>query len=200
MIRTTKYGVAGQSIFVGSNGNAVYLSSTDSRLTTAATLPPVVGGTGSNSSVVPDGIPHILGGVWSYGNITAADFGAPYVAGYVLSTNSTGVLGWMQPPDPMSETVTIVNTSPYTVVAGDMTLAVDTSAMAITINLPLITGPRRLTIIDSTGNASGNNITIHPYVGNTVLRDTMDVIIATPNMGATFQAISLTDWLVVSKN
>lgn len=198
MIRTTKYGISGPSIYLGSGGNAIY--SSNGRVMTAPSLPTSIGGTGTDSSTVPDGIPHVTGGVWTYGNVTATDFGAPFVAGYVLSTNASGVLGWIQGADPMSETVTIVNTSPYTVTPSDMTLAVDTSTIPIVIDLPLITGPRRITIIDSTGNASENNITITPYAGNTILRDSGTVIIATSNMGATFQAITMTDWLVVSKN
>lgn len=200
MLRTTKYGISGQSIYIGGNGNAVYLDVSDNRLTTAEALPPDVGGTGTNSSIVSDGIPHVSGGVWTYGNITANDFGAPYMAGNVLSTNAAGILGWIIPPDPTTETVTIVNISPYTVLPSDMTLAVDTSLIPIIIDLPQITGPRRLTIIDSSGNTNENNITIRPYAGNTILRDSGNVIIATPNMGATFQAISMTDWSVISKN
>lgn len=54
--------------------------------------------------------------------------------------------------------------SPYTVLATDNFLAVDTSGGAITINLPVATSRAGvpLTIKDVTGNALANNVTINP--------------------------------------
>lgn len=71
----------------------------------------------------------------------------------------------------MTMTVTLVNTSPYVVLATDQYLSVDCSGGAITIQLPNVPATGRVfTVKDSTGSANTNNITV-TTVGGVVLID-----------------------------
>jgi len=90
---------------------------------------------------------------------------------------------------------TVVAVTPYPVVGDDNILAVDTSALAITINLPSAAANpgRRLIIKDETGDAATRNITIMPDAGDTfdgAASDTIGV-----NRGSrTFYSDGGTDW------
>lgn len=97
--------------------------------------------------------------------------------------------------------VPIISTSPYNIAPADIVIAVDTTSVAVTVNLPAINDVhRRLTILDHTGSAMDHNITIHPSVGCTILGSSADVIIATPYKSVTLVSVSATDWVIVSKN
>lgn len=199
MSRTTKFGIEAKSVYPGPPNSAVYVDGTTGRLESAPALPTGVGGTGADTTTVGEGVARVTNGVWSFGTLVAADLADPYVAGYVLSVDTVGVLSWVANSGG-SSTVTVVDTSPYTVLPTDMTLSIDARNIPVTIDLPLISSVRTLTVIDTYGSAMDNNITIRPFAGNTILGSAGDVIIATPNMAATFQSISTVNWVVVAKN
>jgi len=68
--------------------------------------------------------------------------------------------------------------SPYNATVKDSILCIDTIAGAISINLPQILKIKQktYTILDLTGNASINNITINAFLGNTINNDTSKIL------------------------
>jgi len=83
-------------------------------------------------------------------------------AGSTITINAAGA---------SSPVYTNVNASPYTVLAGDNFLSVDTSGIPITIRLPNApVGIQSWIIKDRSGNAAANNITV-TTVGGVVLID-----------------------------
>ena len=67
----------------------------------------------------------------------------------------------------------ITNTdSPYTATVKDSVIYVDTITGVIVINLPQISSIKQkpYTIIDLTGNAAINNITINAFLGNVYIQ------------------------------
>lgn len=67
--------------------------------------------------------------------------------------------------DSIALNVTTVTSSPYTVLSTNCFILVDTSTIAITINLPIINALNKgkiYYIIDATGDAGTNTITITP--------------------------------------
>lgn len=94
----------------------------------------------------------------------------PAGATEMVIINAAGELGSQAIPG-SALTYTAVNTSPYTVLAGDQFIGVDCSGGAITIRLPNApTTGRYITIKDSTGSASANTITV-TTVGGVVTID-----------------------------
>ncbi len=94
----------------------------------------------------------------------------PAGATEMVIINAAGELGSQAIPG-SALTYTPVNTSPYTVLAGDQFIGVDCSGGAITIRLPNApTTGRYITIKDSTGSASANTITV-TTVGGVVTID-----------------------------
>lgn len=94
----------------------------------------------------------------------------PAGATEMVIINASGELGSQAIPG-SALSYTAVNTSPYVVLVGDQFLGVDCSGGAITIQLPNApTTGRYITIKDSTGSASTNNITV-TTVGGVVTID-----------------------------
>jgi hypothetical protein len=199
MSRTQRFGIGSGSIYAGPANNAVYIDSATGRMTYGPSLPTALGGTGADTATVPDGLAQVKNGVWTFGTIDPVNIATPYADNDVLTISTAGVLSWT-PKGNVTRTVTVVDTSPYDVLATDTTLAIDTRVIPITINLPLITATRVLSIVDSYGTASENNIALRPAAGNTILRNPDDTIIATSNMVVIIQSISSTDWAVLSKD
>lgn len=102
-------------------------------------------------------------GLWS-----ASPAGA---IGTILTSNGPGILPSYKAPSTTLVSYTNVSTSPYVVLSTDQYLSVDTSALAITIQLPNSpTQYRTFTIKDRTGAAFTRNITV-TTVGGVVLID-----------------------------
>lgn len=73
--------------------------------------------------------------------------------------------------------ITVVNASSYTIVAHDRVILVDhTGTAPVTVNLPSASIKRRITVTDSGGNSSVNNITISRNGGDTILGATTFVL------------------------
>jgi hypothetical protein len=103
--------------------------------------------------------------------------------GKVLTSNGTGVAPSFQS---LSTNYTNVNfaASPYTVLATDQYISVDTSGGAITLRFPNApTSNREWVVKDRTGNAGINNITI-TTVGGAVLFDGSTSYVINANYGS----------------
>ena len=98
-------------------------------------------------------------------------------ADQVLTSNGTDV-SWQ---DSVGGAAWALKTGAYTAVAGDGVM-VDTSSSAITITLPISSGPPSLgdfvRVLDATGNAATNNITVARN-GNSIQGAAADLTIAT---------------------
>ena len=103
----------------------------------------------------------------------------PYFIGETLESDSTyGVIPRMNDAQSLEKlTTTAVSSSPYTVLASDVILLVDTTG-AITVDLPAAASntKRELYIKDSTGGAAGNNITLDGNASETIDNVTTHVI------------------------
>lgn len=118
-------------------------------------LGPVYTLTGNTGGAVPP----------TAGNINVVGAGGITVTGVAGTSTLTITQGAFAPA------YTNVTTTPYVVTATDDYLSVDTSALAITIQLPNApTALREFVIKDRTGNAAANNITV-TTVGGAVLID-----------------------------
>ena len=97
----------------------------------------------------------------------------------VLRVNTAGTD--LEYADAVGGAAWALKTGAYTAVAGDGVM-VDTSSSAITITLPISSGPPALgdfvRILDATGNAATNNITVARN-GNKIQGATADLTIAT---------------------
>ena len=69
-----------------------------------------------------------------------------------------------------------VSTTPYNVTSNDYFIAVSTSSLAITINLPSASIKKEIYIADASGNAPINNITIVPNFGDSILISGLPII------------------------
>lgn len=196
MSRTQFFGINKNSINVVSPNTVIYSDGTN-RVANSNYLSPALGGTGINSSTSV-GVTKVNAGTWSVDYIDAPDFGVPYTAGFVLSVLVDGSLQWI--PNTAGETVTQVNTSPYTVLSSDLNLAVHTDLGPFTINLPQISGTRRLQIIDVDGSCGINNITIVPFAGNTIMRSAETLTLVYSNISIELLSVSATNWHIVSRN
>lgn len=194
--RTQNFGIKSSSLNANTPDTVVYVGALN-RLNNAATLSATLGGTGIDSSA-STGVAKIAAGIWSVDYIKAQDFGEPFTNGYVLSAMTGGSVQWIS--NETQETVTQVTSSPYTVVAGDKNLAVQTSLGPFTINLPGITSTRRIGIIDVDGFCGSNNITIVPSIGDTIIRSVNSLTLLYPNISIDLLSVSATNWHVVSKN
>ncbi len=121
---------------------------------TASSLGAILTLTGNSGGAVPP----------TAGNINVLGSGGINVAGNpgtsTLTITTTNV-----------QTYTLVNTTPYVVLPTDQFLGVDTTALAITIQLPNApTTGRIYAIKDIIGNAPANNVTV-TTVGGIVLID-----------------------------
>ena len=87
----------------------------------------------------------------------------------VVSGGDVTITGNLSNTGAINSGWTDVSSSPYAVTAGDHTIRVDTSTIAITVNLPTLSGDdgRELIIKDS-GNAGTNNITINRNGSDTI--------------------------------
>lgn len=196
MSRTQFFGINKNSINAVLPNTVIY-SDNLNRVANSSYLSTTLGGTGINSSSTT-GVAKVNAGTWSVDYIDAPDFGVPYTAGYVLSVLGDGSLQWI--PNTAGETVTQVNTSPYTVLSSDMNLAVHTDIGPFTINLPQISGTRRLEIIDVDGSCGVNNITIVPFAGNTIMRSAETLTLVYSNISIELLSVSATNWHIVSRN
>jgi hypothetical protein len=95
-----------------------------------------------------------------------------------------------------------LKTGNYTAVAGDGVM-VDTSSTAITITLPISSGPPALgdfvRILDATGNASTNNITVARN-GNNIQGASSDLTIATNRAAIGLVYVNATQGWVLIEN
>ena len=95
-----------------------------------------------------------------------------------------------------------LKTAAYTAVAGDGVM-VDTSSSAITITLPISSGPPALgdfvRILDATGNAATNNITVARN-GNNIQGATADLTISTNRAAIGLVYVNATQGWVLIEN
>jgi len=126
----------------------------------------------SGGAVSPDGSGNIS--VLGSGIITVT--GNPGTNSLTITSSGSGNL-----------TVTVVDTTPYTVLSTDQYLAVDARFSSITINLPNTTATGRTFVVkDYLGQAAINNIII-TTPGGTVLFDGF----TSYTMATTYQAVNL---------
>lgn len=127
--------------------------------------PVVEGGSGVQSATA---FSVLCGGATSVGAFqSVASVGT---AGQVLSSQGAGALPTWVTPSYGYPTYTPVSSSPYVVAAGDQFLGVDTSSIAVTINLPNApTTSRIFTIKDAAGSSATHNITVTTVGGSVTI-------------------------------
>lgn len=113
---------------------------------------------------------------------------ATLTAGTNISiTNAAGSITIAGSGTPLVPTYTNVNSTPYTVTINDYYLSVDTSTLAITIQLPNApTTNRTFVIKDRTGAAATRNISVTTLGGSVTIDG-----VTTFTMNTNFQAINL---------
>ena len=141
----------------------------------------------AGSKITPNfGSQALTAGVSSLGNTTTGTL----TAGISTSVNTlTGSI---------IVTTRTVSTTPFTVdtTSTDYILFVNTTSLAITINLPTPTNGRRLVFKDSTGNAGTNNISIAPHAGEKIEGLAATKILGT-NWGSWTFVSNGTDWFMI---
>ena len=119
-------------------------------------------------------------------------------ADQVLTSNGTDV-SWQ---DSVGGAAWALKTGAYTAVAGDGVM-VDTSSSAITITLPISSGPPSLgdfvRVLDATGNAATNNITVARN-GNNIQGAAADLTIATNRAAIGLVYVNATQGWVLIEN
>ena len=73
-------------------------------------------------------------------------------------------------PTPVTTSITVANT-PYSILTTDDYLFVDTSAGAVTLNLPnpaQFTYAKEYFLVDTKGTFSTNNVTLAPFAGEKI--------------------------------
>lgn len=105
-------------------------------------------------------------GNWNIFGNGATTSGTSTTGTNLLTTGSASTLTVSPTQAQFMTNRTVVSATPYAVLATDYYLAITTSSLAITVNLPASPGTNRLFIIkDLSGNAATNNITIVPSSG-----------------------------------
>ena len=119
-------------------------------------------------------------------------------ADQVLTSDGTDV-SWA---DSVGGAAWVIKTAAYTAVAGDGVM-VDTDSSAITITLPISSGPPALgdfvRIMDATGNAATNNITVARN-GNNIQGAAADLTIATNRAAIGLVYVNATEGWVLIEN
>jgi len=119
-------------------------------------------------------------------------------ADQVLTSNGTDVV-WA---DSVGGAAWALKTGAYTAVAGDGVM-VDTSSSAITITLPISSGPPSLgdfvRVLDATGNAATNNITVARN-GNNIQGAAADLTIGTNRAAIGLVYVNATQGWVLIEN
>jgi len=119
-------------------------------------------------------------------------------ADQVLTSNGTDV-SWQ---DSVGGAAWALKTGAYLAVAGDGVM-VDTSSSAITITLPISSGPPSLgdfvRVLDATGNAATNNITVARN-GNNIQGSAADLTIATNRAAIGLVYVNATEGWVLIEN
>ena len=119
-------------------------------------------------------------------------------ADQVLTSNGTDV-SWQ---DSVGGAAWVIKTAGYTAVAGDGVM-VDTSSSAITITLPISSGPPSLgdfvRVLDVTGDAATNNITVARN-GNNIQGAAADLTIATNRAAIGLVYVNATEGWVLIEN
>lgn len=142
---------------------------------------------GLSSSMIAPGTLQITNGltlstgegalISSSGGVVSSIIGTP---GYVLTANSGSPPSFQALPSAAPLTITPVSTASYTVLSTDQFLAVNTSALEITILLPNTTTTGRIIYVkDSSGNASANDITVTTVGGTVTIDNSTSVLIST---------------------
>ena len=118
----------------------------------------------------------------------------------VLRVNTAGTD--LEYADAVGGAAWALKTGAYTAVAGDGVM-VDTSSSAITITLPISSGPPSLgdfvRVLDATGNAATNNITVARN-GNNIQGATADLTIATNRAAIGLVYVNATQGWVLIEN
>ena len=118
----------------------------------------------------------------------------------VLRVNTAGTD--LEYADAVGGAAWALKTGAYTAVAGDGVM-VDTSSSAITITLPISSGPPSLgdfvRVLDATGNAATNNITVARN-GNNIQGAAADLTIATNRAAIGLVSVNATQGWVLSEN
>ena len=118
----------------------------------------------------------------------------------VLRVNTAGTD--LEYADAVGGAAWALKTGAYTAVAGDGVM-VDTSSSAITITLPISSGPPSLgdfvRILDATGNAAANNITVARN-GNSIQGAAADLTIATNRAAIGLVYVNATQGWVLIEN
>lgn len=131
----------------------------------------------------------VLGGTTATGPLQQATTGFA-TSGFVLtSTGNASVPTWQATTLPLL-TFTAVNhaASPYTVLAADEFLKVDSTAGAVTILLPNAPSTGRMIIIKDTTGTTGTNAMTVTTVGGSVTIDTL----TSQSINTAFQSMNVT--------
>lgn len=109
----------------------------------------------------------------------------------IAITNGMGSINIATSQAQLLTNYTLVNTTPYTVLATDYYLGVDCSGSAITVKLPNAPTANRMFVIkDITGNAGTNNITVTTVGGSVTLDGSTSFVMNTNYQSATLAFIS----------
>jgi hypothetical protein len=112
-------------------------------------------------------------------NAVLADGQANWAPGYVVAGGGGG----------QGDNKIVTNAmSPYTVLAADGYLLVDTSAGAVTINMPSAATARSISIKDTTGNFSTNNCTLVPAGADKFENLAGNLVLSAPAFGRLFRS------------
>lgn len=149
------------------------------------------GGGGSVSSVTATGPLSSSGGTTPNISISTAD---TVTSGSISSTDWNTFNNKADYTTIPSAGIVSVNSSPYNVTTSDVLLEVDTTSSR-TINLPNPNTRRRLYIIDVSGNASTNNITLHRNGSEKIMNLTSDKVLATNWSGWTIASDGTNWWM-----
>lgn len=143
----------------------------------------------------------IINSVFSSGLLVAPTYNSPPIAYrigmlYFNTTDlnlyiSTAVNTWANVTNPK---YTIINISytPYSIINDDNFIVVDTSSIAVTLNLPKIStiGKKVYQIIDGAGNSQNKNIIVVAFAGDTINGST------TMTLNSNYMAVSIVNDMV----
>jgi hypothetical protein len=178
---TTPFGGTGLTLAIGDTNKVLVTNGADGttpmNITKSAPTGDFVGTTdsqGLTNKTLTDSTNNVVArGVFSAsGTNTVSVYAAanPSV-GQVLTATGTSTATWQNSATgSTSYTITNVSSTPFAVTSGHEFLTVDTTSLAITLNLPQIAGlgKKIYQIIDGGGVSSVRNIVVNPFAGDTI--------------------------------
>lgn len=159
---TGNTGNTGNTGGTGNTGNTGSTGQTGVTGVTGATGAGVMGATGATGA---------QGDIGATGAGDTGAIGSTGATGATGNTGNTGAIGATGPlPTPAGTTIVLAN-SPYTILPTDDYLFVDTSAGAITLNLPDPTQfsyAKEYFLVDTKGTFNTNNVTLAPFAAEMI--------------------------------